>query len=65
MQANMGNEVCFDTIVIRSNADWKRVVSTMQYDGERYTTDVLRAEHNRITAAEQDAGLFALVGASS
>lgn len=65
MHAHTGNEVCAETIVIRSNDDWKRVVSTMQYDGERYTATVLREAHNRITHAEQDAGLFALAGASS
>lgn len=64
MHAHMGNEVCSETIVIRSNAEWNAVVRRLRYDGERYSiVDEQRLE--RLPVLEQDAGLFALVGASS
>lgn len=65
INAHEGNEVCSDTLVIRSNDDWKRVVQHLQYDGQRYHSTTLRVAGNRLNATEQDAGLFALVGSSS
>jgi hypothetical protein len=35
--ALMGTQVCSETIVIRSNDDWRRAVRSLQYDGQRYT----------------------------
>ncbi len=66
MHAHMGNEVCSETIVIRSNAEWNAVVRRLRYDGERYSiVNEQRIEPTRLQCVEQDAGLFALVGASS
>lgn len=65
MQAHTGNEVCAETIVIRSNSEWKRVVQTLRYDGERYHTTDLTRTISRLGVLEQDAGLYALTGASS
>lgn len=65
MNALLGNEVCSETIVIRSTDDWTRVVRSLRYDGDRYTTTDLAAYGSRLSHAEQDAGLFALRGASS
>jgi hypothetical protein len=65
MQAHTGDEVCSETIVIRSNSEWKRVVQTLRYDGERYQTTDLTRSITRLGVLEQDAGLFALRGASS
>jgi hypothetical protein len=41
--ALMGSEVCSETVVIRSNDEWKRVVRTLQYDGTRYVPLSVRA----------------------
>lgn len=66
MQAHMGNEVCSETIVIRSNDEWNAVVRRLRYDGERYSlVGEQRTASTRLSIVEQDAGLFALVGASS
>jgi hypothetical protein len=65
MQAHTGNEVCSETIVIRSNSEWKRVVQTLRYDGERYHATEQTRSLSRLGVLEQDAGLFALRGASS
>lgn len=40
--ARVGNEVCSETIVIRSNDEWKRVVRSLRFDGERYDARDLR-----------------------
>lgn len=61
MQAQLGDEACSETIVIRDNETWKRVVRNLRYDGERYTPHTIRT----FTMSEQDHGLFALRGASS
>lgn len=65
MPAHQGNEVCSETIVIRSNDEWKRVVRSMRYDGNRYDATILVEQSSRLAIVENDHGLFALLGASS
>lgn len=65
MTAPMGDAVCVETTVIRTSGDWHRVVRSLRYDGERYTTDALRITAEHFGMTEQDTGLHALVGASS
>jgi hypothetical protein len=54
--ALMGSEVCSETIVIRSNDEWKRVVRSLRFDGERYDASELRFSGQR----EQDRALLAV-----
>ncbi len=66
MDAQQGYEVCDQhTVVIRSNDEWKSVIRAMQYDGNVYTTRSVGDALTLLAAAEQDHGLFALLGASS
>jgi hypothetical protein len=58
--ALMGSEVCSETIVIRSNDEWKRVVRSLRFDGERYDATELRAAGGRLPALEQGRGLVAV-----
>jgi hypothetical protein len=65
VNAHVGNEVCSETIVIRSNDEWKRVIRSLGFDGERYHTTELRQAGSRLNTVERDHDLFALLGASS
>lgn len=65
MNALMGNEVCSETIVIRSTEDWDAFTRTVRYDGERYEASFLRTRNAQINSTNDDSGLFPLVGASS
>jgi hypothetical protein len=65
MQAHVGNAVCSETIVIRSNDEWRSFVSTLAFDGERYERVVSVDAERRMQLADSDPGLFALRGASS
>ena len=67
MHTQMGDAVCSETIVIRSNEQWNNYVKALRFDGQRYEANSfgLVAAGDRIDALEQDQGLFPLVGASS
>lgn len=57
MCALTGNEVCSETIVIRSNDEWKQVIRCPRFDGERYHASELRLAGARVNTLEQARGL--------
>lgn len=57
MDALLGDEVCSETIVIRSNDEWRRVVRSLRFDAQRYDATELRETNSRLRMIEQDRGL--------